>query len=403
MKEYIGAFLIGVGFTIASIVLPIIYPSMQHSIAVALLWIGIIFILIGLILPFIPLTKKAKSKKEEKHQSPNRKVLAHQIGIDVKEFEKRFNAIENYKSQDEGANLYNSALEVLVKLDNWLTESDFILKNAVQIKNTINDLKGLFDKYNSTLKIHFMNVGSVNLNWKAGVRPPETFSNIAEETRELLWGTKGTSYKVQINDLINRLTLLLNEEINDGIDRPIIYDDLILKGEVDQSYKDLNARIYAGLDKQGKVWIFAKNGKKTVYDCDVTCEKFEYKGVIPDDIWRRPISDFDSKAMKWDVGFNPINGKIDLDSNDRKKLEIAVSFPQPNACVRLSYLDGYSKENVWSAVYRMTLRVHGKILVNDKKEEIKARWYRVEFEYNWPDPAIKNIKVYEYDPEKETN
>ena len=198
--------------------LPLLLPCWIWRFAIAAFITA--FVLDVIVYFLIPKLKSGNkiTTKDNEAKLPDRKELAHQIGIDVKEFEKRFNAIENYTCQKKGARLYNAALKVLIKLDKRLVESDLVLKNAVQIRNTINNSKDLFGKYGFTLKIHFMNVGSVNRNWKSGIRPPEPFTNVAEETRELLWGTKDTSYKVQINDLINRLTMLLNKEINDGMD-----------------------------------------------------------------------------------------------------------------------------------------------------------------------------------------
>jgi len=47
----------------------------------------------------------------------------------------------------------------------------------------------------SLLKYFSMNVGSVNRNWKSGIRPPEPFKNVAEETRELLGEQRILRYK----------------------------------------------------------------------------------------------------------------------------------------------------------------------------------------------------------------
>jgi hypothetical protein len=64
MRREFAAIIIGFGSTIASIVSPYLIPNMPHLVALILLGIGLVLILYGLIIFFLPLSKRQKSYRK---------------------------------------------------------------------------------------------------------------------------------------------------------------------------------------------------------------------------------------------------------------------------------------------------------------------------------------------------
>jgi hypothetical protein len=119
---------------------------------------------------------------------------------------------------------------------------------------------------------------------------------------------------------------------------------------------------------------------KYVYDCQVVLDNFEFCGSDQNAVWENAYSGFDRKAMKWDVGYVPDEGKIELDCNAKKVLEIAKATK--NIGMQLSYLDGYSpKNNNLHGEYRVTFIIYGKVLANNIKKPLKNIRYRITFKY----------------------
>ena len=215
---------------------------MPHSIAVFLLGVGVIFIIAGVALPFIlPKTKeKSKkgkeqiivniynldSKKEEQHQIPiiddskklpERKELAYQMGLDVQEYERSFNAITNNPSYSKTADQFHPARLILNKLmDEWLFKSNLVLRNASQIKDIVYELNTKLNQYGTEINVFFDNRNNFEVYWSDYKKaPPEICNKSNKKVINYLWGIDSKSYKVQMNDLIRRLIILLNKEIND--------------------------------------------------------------------------------------------------------------------------------------------------------------------------------------------
>lgn len=156
----------------------------------------------------------------------------------------------------------------------------------------------------------------------------------------------------------------------------IIYDGLILEEDTDRSEIDKTLRIAAELDKEFILSVNVKNSEKIVYNCFVELDNLEYMSESTYNEWVQ--RSFDRKSMKWDVGYKPNEGRIDINVDERKKLEIAKGFMWEG--MKLSYLDGYSIDNyTLDGKYRTTLKINGKILVGRDKKEIEPIKYRIRF------------------------
>jgi hypothetical protein len=143
-----------------------------------------------------------------------------------------------------------------------------------------------------------------------------------------------------------------------------------------------------------RLWVIVSNRNKYVYDCQVVLDKFEYCDYQQGSTWGRAYSGFDRKAMKWDVGYLPNDGKIELECEANKLLEIArATRKHPDINMKLSHLDGYSTR-VYNldGKYRATFRIDGKIFVGNIKKPIRALKYRVTFKYEQL-PLLKIIEI----------
>jgi len=175
-------------------------------------------------------------------------------------------------------------------------------------------------------------------------------------------------------------------------------DVIRLEKDFDENYLD---EITRRNKNYFRLWVIVQNGKRPVYDCVVGLENLEYQGRSSNGEWVHAPTGFDRKAMKWDVGYIPKEGKIDLSAKARKVVEIAAAFPQPLAKMKLSHLDGYStKEHLLEGKYRATLRIDGKVPVSQSKKDIEPRWYEVEYEYQRHSMYLKLLDVKEYKPEE---
>lgn len=173
-----------------------------------------------------------------------------------------------------------------------------------------------------------------------------------------------------------------------------IYDDLKIVKDFEQSYLDETIRHNK---KYHKLWVVVQNGKTPVYDCVVELVNLEYKGHPSNNEWKDWACD--KKAMKWDVGFEPREGKIDMNPSARKILEIAVAYPRPQERMELSHLDGHStRGHVLLGEYRVTVRIDGKVLANHVKKEIKPIWYEIIFKYPSYNAYLELTDISEYEP-----
>jgi hypothetical protein len=180
------------------------------------------------------------------------------------------------------------------------------------------------------------------------------------------------------------------------------YDGLVIEKDLDEAYINQYARAGANLSHEIKLWVIVHNTRIPVYDCVIGLENLEYKGHYSNDEWVPSPSDFDRKAMKWDVGYSPNEGKMDISTRTRKRLEVATAYPHPIEKMELSHLDGYSSRgHLLEGKYRATLRIDGRVFVGTVKKDINPRWYEVVFDYQRHSRILKLLEISEYKPPKE--
>lgn len=173
-----------------------------------------------------------------------------------------------------------------------------------------------------------------------------------------------------------------------------IYNDLKIVKDFEQSYLDETIRHNK---KYHKLWVVVQNGKTPMYDCVIELVNLEYKGRDSKNEWTDWACD--KKAMKWDVGYEPREGKIDINPSAMKNLEIAVAYPQPQARMELSHLDGHSaRGHLLLGEYRVTVRIDGKALVKQVKKEINPIWYEIIFKYESYNAYLELSDIKKYEP-----
>lgn len=194
--------------------------------------------------------------------------------------------------------------------------------------------------------------------------------------------------------LLNKLKRRIHHlEVEENI---IEYNALRLEADREGMYVYQHARVGASLSDEIRLWVIVTNGSKTVYECQVVLVDLEYHGNYPGGKWGSAPSGFDRKPMKWDVGYVPREGKIELENNAEKVLEIAKAIKKhPAVGMVISHLDGYStKKHNLEGKYRATLRIDGKVLVNNVKKPIRSLSYAVTFEYQQM-PLLKIVEIRE--------
>lgn len=176
-----------------------------------------------------------------------------------------------------------------------------------------------------------------------------------------------------------------------GHDDFIVYDGLTLEKDESESGFSKALHIGAGFTDEFRLSVIIHNSDTYVYDCHVVLDNFEFHGLDRNARWEDSYRGFDRKAIKWDVGYLPSEGKIDVEKNSKKSLEIAKAIK--NSSMRLSYLDGYSvKEYNLHGKYRSTLIIYGKVLVNGVKKNINDLRYKLTFQYD-SGPILRIIEI----------
>ena len=136
----------------------------------------------------------------------------------------------------------------------------------------------------------------------------------------------------------------------------LIYNDLIIKLDSEEAYL---TEVTKQNRREIKMWLVVKNGNKPVRDCRVLLEDLEY---YFNNEWIFSPNGFDRKALKWGVGYDLPEGKVDISTNGSTNLEIAKSFRIPNPHLAISYLDGFSgKTHHLVGIYKLRLRIEGQV------------------------------------------
>jgi hypothetical protein len=233
------------------------------------------------------------------------------------------------------------------------------------------------------------------------LRPWQYADYFPPERRDWAWGRLLISLKMRAEALgisvgqtdisSHTPTKKTNLAIKEKGSSFIKYDGLTLEEDTDGAHFGQYVYIGAGLATEVKLWVIVHNMNKYVYDCQVILDNFEFCGSDQNAVWENAYRGFDRKAMKWDVGYIPNEGKIELDHNAKKVLEIAKATRDTG--MQLSHLDGYStRNNNLNGKYRVTFIVYGKVLVNDIKKPIKDLRYRIAFKYE-QGPLLKIIEM----------
>lgn len=246
MRREFASIIVGIGFTIVSVVLPYWIPSMSNLIIYSGVGIGAFFIVLGFAMFFwkpkkqealqasgnryenSPVTgrdnfgditygdkisdsikdvsnsfNKTETKVYIQDKSKNEiKQVARQLSHNINEFEKRFNAIRN-GTPKEMSDKYIFAREKLNQIiSDDLPKADLVFKEARQIREKILVLQSQYNNYGSSLVSLI-----TEITQKTGV-----FNKL--EIMNGLWGIDGKppSLNGQINLVIRELVDLLNSE-----------------------------------------------------------------------------------------------------------------------------------------------------------------------------------------------
>lgn len=178
----------------------------------------------------------------------------------------------------------------------------------------------------------------------------------------------------------NKGVVITNTKIED--DNFIVYEGLTLEEDNTESGFSKALHIGSGLENEFRLSVTIHNADRYIYDCQIVLDNLEFHGSDRNAQWEDSYRGFDRKAMKWDVGYIPNEGKIEVENNSKKPLEIARAIT--NSSMQLSYLDGYSRKKYnLNGKYRATLIIYGKVLVNSVKRPIKDLLYKVTFQYDF--------------------
>lgn len=119
-----------------------------------------------------------------------------------------------------------------------------------------------------------------------------------------------------------------------------------------------------------RTWLVFHNGIHPLKGCRIVLENL---GYMSGKTWSEAYTSVERKALRWRVGYDTHDGRIDIASKEKVTLDFARSTRYPTPKMELAYLDGYGGEFLLEGKYKAFLLI-------DANDLVPIR-YEVDFEY----------------------